>query len=891
MLKTISKISVLTIISAFFIFVFAGAAFAEETDGELLVQPVEMEEPDLPVGGWAPAEPIYVPTDIVVNGSDSSDEIKSSKTRINSDPDSVFTKGASSVGYNALDSNQQKLYRAIDAAVIEFLNAEKDLQPTEVTLGGEDVDRYIIKAVNYYRIGITGSTSAARTQNALKAFCAYDYDHPAYYWLSNEVLYNENAVYPCTEKEYAGVSARRILNTLVIDSVKAYEDLAATGTDTLDKIALVHDKIVNDIDYAYEEDGSTPEEEKWAHSVHGVFSPDHKKAVCEGYADAFALIMNYLGIPNYYIVGTAGAGGPGGGAGHAWNAVYDQATEQYLYMDLTWDDHGEEGYSYAYFGMPMDIFEESHHEYTADAEQAKEWLYNISGQYNNSVLGTYYYKGGFYYDQKNVSDADAFATEAKAKAARAGGWVSVLCPDGESIAAIAAALGVEAWYYTVTYKDDDGVDCDYMYLIAPAGDGNHTHVWIGPDYIWEQDNSRVTAIRVCEAPNCNITEELETVDTTYEGTNPTCTEDGHGTYSASFNDPEFSVEPKDVTLKALGHDWGAPTYTWTEDNSTVTAERVCSHRTEPGCTVTKTVNTTSKVTKDPTCTSEGEKTFTAAFDNELFTTQTEKGPVEAIAHNWNEPTYEWAADNNTVTARRVCRNNTEAGCTETEVAQTTVDVTAAPTCTEAGEGTFSATFKNPAFSVEPKEGSVKALGHDWGTPTYTWAEDNSTVTAKRECSRKCGNSGIEMETANTTAKITRAATYTAKGQTTYTAAFANSAFKANKVVTNIPMLAKKANPMKVKATAKTVKVKTLKKKALTVTPLKVTSAKGKVTYKVVGGNAKSKKALKLNAKTGKVTVKKKTKKGKYQIKVKVTAAGATAFKALSKTVTVTVNAK
>ena len=703
MLKTISKISVLTIISALFIFAFAGAAFAEETDGEQLVQPVEMEEPDLPVGGWAPAEPIYVPTDLVVNGSDSSDEIKSSKTRINADPDSVFTKGASSVGYDALDANQQKLYRAINAAFIEFINAEDDLQPTPVTLGGEDVDRYIIKAVDYSRMGITGATAEERTQNALKAFYAYDYDHPAYYWLSNEVLFNGKNVYPCTEQEYASVSMRRILNTLVIDSVKAYADMAATETNTLDKIALVHDKIVNDIDYAYQEDGKTPVEEKWAHSVHGVFDPNHKKAVCEGYADAFALIMNYLGIKNYYIVGTAGADGPGGGAGHAWNAVYDDAPDakHYLYMDLTWDDRGEKGYSYAYFGMPLEIFQDAHHEYVADAEQAKEWLYNIDGDYNNSVLGTYYYRGGFYYDQ-STSNADEFAAAAKAKAARAGGWVSVLCPDVESVAAIATPLGVQPMYYTVTYIDEYGDDYDYAFLMAPLS-GSHTHVWIGPDYIWEPDNSQVTAIRVCEAPNCNITEELETVDTTYEGTNPTCTEDGHGTYSASFNDPEFSVEPKDVTLNALGHDWGAPTYTWS--------------------------------------------------------------------------------------------------------------------------------------------------GY-------------SQVTANRVCSRQMGDSCTETETANTTSKITRTATYTAEGQTTYTAAFKNPAFRASKTITNIPMLAKEANPMKVKSTAKTVKVKKLKKKALTVTPLKVTYAKGKVTYKVVGGNAKSKKALKLNTKTGKVTVKKKTKKGK-----------------------------
>ena len=46
--------------------------------------------------------------------------------------------------------------------------------------------------------------------------------------------------------------------------------------------------------------------------------------------------------------------------------------------------------------------------------------------------------------------------------------------------------------------------------------------------------------------------------------------------------------------------------------------------------------------------------------------------------------------------------------------------------------------------------------------------------------------------------------------------------------------------------------------------------KSKVTFKVVGGNKASRKALKLNRKTGQVTVKKGTKKGEYSLKVKVT---------------------
>ena len=729
-MKKLGKTSVLTLIAALFVFAFAGTAFAEETEGIQPEQLTQMVEHELPVGGWAPAEPIYVPTDLVVNGSDSSDGLLSSKTRINSDPNAVFTKGKATTGYKALNAAQKKLYNAIDAAVIEFLNAKTDLPPTETTVKGEDVDRYIISEIDYSEMGIAGGSAKVRTQNALKAFYAYDYDHPAYYWLSNEILYNECYLYPCTEPEYAGVSTRRALNALVSNSVKAYADFAGNGT-TLDKVALIHDKIINDIDYAYQEDGETPEEAKWAHGVHGVFDPHYKLAVCEGYADAFALIMNYLGIPNYYIVGEAGDGGPGGGDGHAWNAVYDDDTKQYLYMDLTWDDWGEDGYSYEYFGMPLTNFESQHREYKADATKAIKWLYNIDGEYNDSISGTYYVRGEYYYD-KSTSDANKFAAAAKAKAARAGGWVSVLCTDEESIDEITPALGVTK-SDIVTYKDDEGDNYNCAYLIAPAlAGGSHSHAWTDPTYIWEPDGSQVSAIRICKAPNCDTITEMETVGAAYNGTEPTCT--------------------------------------------------------------------------------------------------------------------------------------------------------------EAGQGICSAVFENVAFSVEPKEVTREALGHDWGKTTYTWS-GYSKVTAKRECSRQAGDSCTETETAKTTSKVTRKATYTAKGQTTYTASFTNPDFKASKTLTNIPKLAKKTNPMKVKATAQTLKYKKLKKKALVVAPIAVTSAKGKVTYKVVGGNTKSKKALSLNTKTGKVTVKKKTKKGKYQIKVKVSAAGTSAYKVLSKTVTVTVNVK
>lgn len=100
-----------------------------------------------------------------------------------------------------------------------------------------------------------------------------------------------------------------------------------------------------------------------------------------------------------------------------------------------------------------------------------------------------------------------------------------------------------------------------------------------------------------------------------------------------------------------------------------------------------------------------------------------------------------------------------------------------------------------------------------------------------------------------------------------------------------PVVTKKANPMKVTAKNKTYKASKLKKKAQSYKAVTVSKAQGKVTYKVTKKNSK------LTFKSGKVTVKKKTKKGTYKIKVKVTAAGNSKYKSASKTVTITVKVK
>ena len=227
------------------------------------------------------------------------------------------------------------------------------------------------------------------------------------------------------------------------------------------------------------------------------------------------------------------------------------------------------------------------------------------------------------------------------------------------------------------------------------------------------------------------------------------------------------------------HIWSEPTYEWAADNSTVTATRSCTECDE---IETETVSTTL-TTVDATCTEAGSKTWTsAAFENPMFEVQTKTETIPATGHDWDEPTYEWAADNSTVTATRVCAN--DATHVETETVNTTSEVKTPATCEGAGTTTYTATFENEAFETQTKDvENLEPIGHDWDTPTYTWDENNN-CTAERVCKNDATHK--ETELAPGIGEVTKPATCEEAGETTYTATFANEAFEPQtKVVADV----------------------------------------------------------------------------------------------------------
>ena len=109
----------------------------------------------------------------------------------------------------------------------------------------------------------------------------------------------------------------------------------------------------------------------------------------------------------------------------------------------------------------------------------------------------------------------------------------------------------------------------------------------------------------------------------------TCLADGGTSYTCTTCGYELVTD----TVSATGHDWDAPSYVWADDHTACTATRVCKN--DASHVETEAATVVSEITAAPTCESDGVKTFTATFENEIFETQT---ATEAISggHNYGE---------------------------------------------------------------------------------------------------------------------------------------------------------------------------------------------------------------------------------------------------------------
>ncbi len=276
-----------------------------------------------------------------------------------------------------------------------------------------------------------------------------------------------------------------------------------------------------------------------------------------------------------------------------------------------------------------------------------------------------------------------------------------------------------------------------------------------------------------------------------------CTEDGCIEHwyctecEGYFTDAEaeHEITEEQVIIKALGHKWSSWEMTVEPTDETEGEEqRTCLRcgETQTSAIPVGHLHKLKKVEpKAPDCTHPGNIEYWVCekcgcfFEDDISGVEIteEEVMIAALGHDWGEPEYIWAEDNRTVTASRACKRD---GCDgkETETVDTEIEVITAATCTEAGEGRYTATFENEAFEAQSKMAEISMLGHDWADPVFTWDGYESAAAT-----RTCRNDAEHTETVDCviTNEVTREETAAEDGVRTYTA---TATFEDGTVVTD-----------------------------------------------------------------------------------------------------------
>ena len=150
---------------------------------------------------------------------------------------------------------------------------------------------------------------------------------------------------------------RKQLDDAVADIVQKTRAIVNSGE--YDMAVYTHDLIAATCEY--DKTLSAPD----IHNAYGALVS--KKAVCDGYAHAYQMVLQQLNIECHYVSGEAR--GPNGAEGHAWNII--KIGEEYTTVDLTWNDidsylfedfiaPSEDITSHIYFGISSEEMKQTH---------------------------------------------------------------------------------------------------------------------------------------------------------------------------------------------------------------------------------------------------------------------------------------------------------------------------------------------------------------------------------------------------------------------------------------------------------------------------------------------------------------------------------------------------
>ncbi len=286
----------------------------------------------------------------------------------------------------------------------------------------------IFEAAKNHGGAIDISGLGASSGDVEKAYWAFDYENPQFFWLGNGYSYVLSGGKPISiEIQYfRSKSEGERLTPLFEAEAQKIIDKAMEQDDLFDRVKVIHDEIVNMTDYSVR--GASYKSEADGPIMHGL-------ALCEGYSKAFAYLCQAVGIECFCVAGYAGEG-------HMWNML--KLDGEWYNMDVTWDDPENGSTSYQYFCIPTSKIKSDHsfnNPFTVPSATATKYSYS-------EVMGIKEYSS-------LTSAYNGILTEAAANY-RNGVMETTIYINGTFMDSLAAKVNSQGFY-----RDLTGLGCSF----------------------------------------------------------------------------------------------------------------------------------------------------------------------------------------------------------------------------------------------------------------------------------------------------------------------------------------------------------------------------------------------------------------------------------------------
>lgn len=172
---------------------------------------------------------------------------------------------------------------------------------------------------------------------------------------------------------------------MMLEVKSVIEEVLEPGMSDYEKEKALHDYLVRTVEY--------DEEEKFpylAHTAYGALM--NRVAVCDGYAEAFDLLLREVGIPSRLVYGQMS------GENHAWNLV--TIDDKKYFVDVTSNDplnNLSKQQNYEFFNVPYEMISKTH-------------IFEKDYSDINNYDANYFYKESLVFDDPNQINSHIYAS-------------------------------------------------------------------------------------------------------------------------------------------------------------------------------------------------------------------------------------------------------------------------------------------------------------------------------------------------------------------------------------------------------------------------------------------------------------------------------------------------